>query len=69
MISWVFSCTCRGEFIKYIYFTVADVRDLGWEDKGTGEGDEDNINDKQTKRENGTNLSDLTRVQDEQDKI
>lgn len=44
MISWLFSCTCRGDFIKYVYFTVTDVRDLGWEEKGTGEeGDEDNI--------------------------
>jgi len=44
MISWDFSSTCREDFIKYIYFTVADVRDLGWEDKCAGEeGYEDKI--------------------------
>ncbi len=46
------------EIIKYIHFTVADVKDLGWEDKGAGEeGDEDNMRtDKQTKGRIGDKL-------------
>ncbi len=43
--------------IKYIRFTVADVKDLGWEDKDVGEeGDEGNMRTNKQKGRIGDKL-------------